>query len=255
VPARPWQAIEGPAGALMVHVASGAGASSASTSSAVVLVHDFPIEAGSAERTGRTLPVLADRLADESGWRVLAGCLRGAGGSAGDFSPCGWMDDVRAFVGYATELAVGGGVWVVGFGVGGTVALCEAAGDDRVRGVGCLGSPASLDDWAQDPKAMLASARRIGLVTAAGYPPDVAAWARQFTELRPLSAARALESREVLVVHGSDDDDVPVGDAKQLADAAGRAGELRVLAGAAHRLRGDPRALAILIGWLERQRP
>lgn len=255
MPARPWQAIDGPAGSLKVHVATGSGAPSASMSSAVVLVHDFPFEPGSAERAGRTLPVLADRLADESGWRVLAGCLRGVGGSVGDFSPCGWMEDVRALVGYAVELAVGGGVWVVGFGVGGTVALCEAVADERVRGVGCLGSPASLDDWAQDPKAMLSSARRIGLVTAQGFPPDVGAWARQFLELRALAAARALQEREVLVVHGSDDDDVPVADAKQLADAAGRAGELRVLAGAGHRLRGDPRALAMLIGWLERQSP
>jgi uncharacterized protein len=255
VPARPWQAIEGPAGSLMVHVASGAAAPSASASSAVVLVHDFPLEPASAERTGRTLPMLADRLAEESGWRVLAGCLRGVGGSDGDFSPCGWMDDVRAFVGHAGQLAVGGGVWVVGFGVGGTVALCEAAADERVRGVGCLGSPASLEAWAQDPKAMLATARRIGVVRSAEFPADVVAWARQFTELRPLVAARALEKREVLVVHGSDDDDVPVADAKQMADAAGRAGELRVLAGAGHRLRGDPRALAMLIGWLERQRP
>lgn len=220
-----------------------------------MVVHDFPIEAGSAEHTGRTLPLLADRLADESGWRVLAGCLRGVGGSAGDFSPTGWIEDLRAFVGYAAELAVGGGVWVVGFGVGGTVALCEAASDDRVRGVGCLGSPASLDEWAHDPKAMLSSARRIGLVTAPEFPTDVGAWARQFTQLQPLAAARALEEREVLVVHGSDDDEVPVTDAKQLADAAGRGGELRVLAGAGHRLRGDPRALALLIGWLERQRP
>lgn len=255
MPARPWQAIEGPAGSLMVHVAGGAGGASASASSAVVLVHDFPVEAGSAERTGRTLPVLADRLADESGWRVLAGCMRGVGGSTGDFSPCGWTDDVRTFVGHAADLAAGGGVWVVGFGVGGTVALCEAVSDERVRGVGCLGSPASLDDWAQDPKAMLGAARRIGVVTTPDFPADVGAWARQFAELRPLVAARALHTREVLVVHGSDDDDVPVADAKQLADAAGRAGELRVLAGAGHRLRGDPRALAMLIGWLERQRP
>jgi putative redox protein len=80
-------------------------------------------------------------------------------------------------------------------------------------------------------------------------------WARQFTELRPLAAASAVRPREVLVVHGADDDDVPVSDARELAEAAGRGGELRVLAGAGHRLRADPRALALLIGWLERQLP
>jgi putative redox protein len=30
--------------------------------------------------------------------------------------------------------------------------------------------------------------------------------------------------------------------------------ELRVIAGAGHRLRHDPRAVAVLFGWLDRQR-
>ena len=30
--------------------------------------------------------------------------------------------------------------------------------------------------------------------------------------------------------------------------------ELRIISGAGHRLRHDPRALAILLGWLERQK-
>ncbi|MDQ1373151.1 MAG: uncharacterized protein QOJ09_489, partial [Actinomycetota bacterium] len=42
-------------------------------------------------------------------------------------------------------------------------------------------------------------------------------------------------------------------DARQLADAADGAVELRVLAGAGHRLRHDPRAIAVLLGWLDRQ--
>ena len=42
-------------------------------------------------------------------------------------------------------------------------------------------------------------------------------------------------------------------DARQFAEAHGSA-ELRLLQGAGHRLRHDPRAVAILIGWLDRQR-
>ena len=54
-------------------------------------------------------------------------------------------------------------------------------------------------------------------------------------------------------MHGDDDESVPTSDAKQLADAHGSA-ELNVLAGAGHRLRHDPRAVAILFGWLDRIR-
>ena len=41
--------------------------------------------------------------------------------------------------------------------------------------------------------------------------------------------------------------------ARQIAQAHGSA-ELRIISGAGHRLRHDPRALAILLGWLDRQR-
>ena len=42
-------------------------------------------------------------------------------------------------------------------------------------------------------------------------------------------------------------------DARRLADAHGNA-ELRVINGAGHRLRHDPRAVAVLLGWLDRQK-
>ena len=42
-------------------------------------------------------------------------------------------------------------------------------------------------------------------------------------------------------------------DARALADAADGEVELRILSGAGHRLRHDPRAIAVLLGWLDRQ--
>ena len=46
---------------------------------------------------------------------------------------------------------------------------------------------------------------------------------------------------------------MPTVDARLLAEAHGSA-ELRMIAGAGHRLRHDPRAVAVLLGWLDRQR-
>ena len=264
MPGGTWQTLPGPAGPLAVHVATGApgasapagpAAAAAAPASAVVLVHDFPLEEQSAGRTGRSLPVLADRLAAESGWRVLAGCLRGVGGSAGDFSLRGWLEDLAALAGHAAGLAAGGGVWVVGFGVGGSLALCLAADDPRVRGVGCLGSPATLAGWGGEPEAMAGLARRVGVITSPGFPADLRGWAGEFGTVRPVGAAGSLEARSVLVVQGAEDDDVPVSDARAIAEAVGGRAELRVLPGAGHRLRADPRAMALLVGWLERQLP
>jgi putative redox protein len=54
-------------------------------------------------------------------------------------------------------------------------------------------------------------------------------------------------------MHGSDDEIVPTADSRILAEAHGSA-ELQIISGAGHRLRHDPRAMAILLGWLDRQR-
>jgi putative redox protein len=56
-----------------------------------------------------------------------------------------------------------------------------------------------------------------------------------------------------LLVHGSEDQLVPEADARAIAEAHGTA-DLRVIRGAGHNLRQDPRAMAVLLGWLDRQR-
>jgi fermentation-respiration switch protein FrsA (DUF1100 family) len=58
--------------------------------------------------------------------------------------------------------------------------------------------------------------------------------------VRPLSLIGKIPPRPILLVHGANDEVVPVLDARALADAAGGEVELRVLSGAAHRLRTTP---------------
>ena len=53
---------------------------------------------------------------------------------------------------------------------------------------------------------------------------------------------------------GADDDVVPTADSRVLAKAYGEGAELQIIQGAGHRLRHDPRAMAMLLGWLDRQR-
>ncbi len=213
------------------------------------------MERDSAQRVADTLPTLADHIADEAGWTVVVGCLRGVGASAGDFSLGGWYEDLRAVVDHAAEITHRDGVWIVGFGTGGALGLCLAAQDGRVRGVACFGSPATFADWANDGTGMVEYARKVGVIRSPGFPADPIAWGEAFSALRPEQAAAGLSPRPLLVVHGADDEEVPVADGRRLAEAAGPRAELRILAGAGHRLRADPRAVALLSGWLERQGP
>jgi putative redox protein len=68
-----------------------------------------------------------------------------------------------------------------------------------------------------------------------------------------VAAAAKLAPRPLLVCVGTADAVVRVDDARALVAAAGAAGELRIVGGAGHELRHDPRAVASLLGWLDRQ--
>lgn len=219
---------------------------------ALVLCHGFPSRPRGGADSGHSYPELADRLARLTGWRVLAFNFRGTGESEGDFSLGGWMADLRAAVDYVSVLAGVSEAWLAGFNLGGSLALCTAGEDERVRGVASLGALADFEHWAADPAGLAERCRSFGVIRTPGFPGDMAAWEREPAELRPLALIGKVPPRPLLVVHGADDDEVPAMDARALADAAGGRVDLRVLPGAGHRLRHDPRAVAVLVGWLAR---
>jgi len=218
----------------------------------LVFCHGFPVGPLDARQSAGTFPELMDRIASEMGWAAFTFTFRGCGDSEGDFSLAGWLDDLRAAIDHLTASVATLGVWVAGTSTGGSLAVCEAADDPRVLGVAALAPRADFDDWASQPRRFLEHAREIGAVRHASFPPSFDQWARELRAARPLEAARRLRPRPLLVVHGDDDEVVPTIDARLLADAHGSA-ELRIISGAGHRLRHDPRAVAVLLGWLDRQ--
>ena len=220
----------------------------------LVLCHGFPA-ADSARQDARSLGYqgLADRLAADTGWVVLTLSFRGTGQSEGNFSLGGWLSDLHAAVDRLLDLAGVDAVWLCGFAAGGALALCAAGEDPRVQGVAALSAPADFAERAVDARRFVSQARAMGIIRDPKFPADLDAWARELREIRPLSLIGKIPPRPILLVHGANDEVVPLLDARALADAADGAVELRVLAGAGHRLRHDPRAVAILLGWLDRQ--
>lgn len=219
----------------------------------LILCHGFPIGPLDARQSAGTFPELMDRVASELGWAAMTFTFRGCGRSDGDFSLQGWVDDLRAAIDHLIEETNPSGVWLVGTSTGGSVALCVAADDPRVRGAVLLSPRADFDDWAAQPRRFLEHAKEIGAIRSPGFPRQFDEWAREFRRFRPVDAARRFAPRPLLVMHGDDDESVPTTDARQLVAAHGSA-ELRLINGAGHRLRHDPRAVAVLLGWLDRQR-
>lgn len=219
----------------------------------LVLCHGFPHGPGGAATVGGTHPALADWLSSQTGWAVLTFNFRGTGESEGDFSIGGWLADVDAAVTHLSDRPDVSGVWLAGTATGGAVCIVHAAGDERVRGVAVMAAPASLRHWVDNVPRFLDHARRLGVIRTAGFPSDVVAWSSEISDFDPVAAAAKIPPRPFLVLHGADDDVVSPADADALAAAAGPEAEHRLLAGASHRLRHDPRVVALLSGWMSRQ--
>ena len=220
---------------------------------ALVLCHGYPSGGIDARHSAGTFPELCDRVASELGWVAMTFTFRGCANSEGDFSMQGWVDDLRAAVSHVVAETSPGGIWLVGNNTGGSLALCVAADDPRVNGCALLGARADFDDWAAQPRRFREHAREIGASRRPSFPASFDEWSRELRRFRPVDAARRFAPRPLLVMHGEDDESVPVADSRVLAEAHGAA-ETRIIAGAGHRLRHDPRAVAVLLGWLDRQR-
>lgn len=218
----------------------------------VVIAHGFPIETGGGINSAASFPALADHIAAETGCAALAYASRGVDRSDGDFSLVGWRRDLFGAIDHLVAATQCRTVWLVGFGTGGALVLDVAARDERVRGVAAIAAPADFEDWARNPRKLLLLAREIGVVRDPEFPSSFDSWAAEIRAVRAVASAEAMEERELLVIHGSEDETVPVFDARVIADAHGGA-DLRVIVGAGHHLRHDPRTIAILLGWLERQ--
>jgi pimeloyl-ACP methyl ester carboxylesterase len=219
----------------------------------LVISHGFPAGPDGAQNAGRSYYDLADRIAADMGWVVLVFNYRGCGDSDGDFSLTGWLDDVRGAIDHLAGTDGVNGVWTAGFGTGAALSICAGADDMRVRGVVAVAPPADFADWADDPRRLLAHAREVGAIRHKTFPEDYEAWAAELGSVSAVDRVVDLAPRPLLIIHGADDDLVPVFDARVIADAHGTA-TLRLVEGGGHRLRYDPRAVAVLLGWLDRQR-
>ncbi len=227
-------------------------AASGSGRDGIVLSHGFPEPQQRAGTPSYGYPQLAARLAAETGAAVLTFDFRGTGASAGDFSLGGWRADLVTAV---ETMRAGPGIetiWLVGFAAGATLSICAAGEDPSIGGVAAFAPPAEFLERGGDPRKFVAQAREAGVIRTKGYPPDVGAWAREWREVRPTELVTKVPPRPLLIVHGANDEIVPLTDARELADAARPTAELRVLAGAGHMLLHDPRAIALLLGWFDR---
>ncbi len=219
----------------------------------VVLMHGFPRTAHLRGRFAATLPSLADRIAAEIGFPSAAFSARGVDDSGGDFSIKGWMSDLRAVAIHLQERTGCEGFVLVGFGVGGALVLTLAGEFEQVRAVATASAPTDLKQWSRDPRKFVNLCREVGVISDPEFPKSLDAWGKELAAVNVLESVEGLSEVELLVLHGTDDEIVPVSQARMIVESHGTPA-MRLVTGAGHELRNDPRAMALLLGWLERQK-
>jgi len=226
------------------------GSSTSSSGHILILMHGLPRTMGMGRQAAGLLPELAEHLANESGWTVATGTLSGVGTSTGTFSATQWKQDITTVVERMSKEKQR--ISLAGFGFGGALALNTAANDERVQGVATFAAPAHLPHWSGSAEELHRGIKIAGVVSEAVALQSAQELYNDVLSVDPLGSIAKIPPRRLLIGHGSDDIEVPTQDARDLVDAAQQHAELRIIQGAGHQMRADPRMVATLLGWLDR---
>lgn len=202
-------------------------------------------------------PALAEVFCEQK-YPVFFFNFRGAGDSGGNFDMAGWIRDLQSIVSYILWLENYGnrGLYLVGFSGGAAVSIYVASRDERISGVAACACPADFSLFSErgDPQAIVDHYREIGAIRDADFPASAQAWLDNFLPFTPVDHVGKISPRPILLVHGSDDDVVPVSHVRRLFGKAGEPRKLTLIEGAGHRLRRVPEVVQAVLDWLEQCR-
>ena len=219
---------------------------------AVCLCHGIPaVPYNPGEQGG--YPELAARFC-RVGFVALAFNFRGCGPSQGNIDMLDWTHDLAAAIDFLAMLPEvdKNRICLLGSSGGAAVCVYAAAKDKRVYAVATLACPARFDFMAggQTADSLISRFRDIGIIKDADFPPSVEKWLEGFKTIAPIEYIDKITPKPLLLVHGDQDDVVPVAHAGKLFEKAGQPKDLAILPGAGHRLRQDQRAIDAATQWL-----
>jgi len=217
---------------------------------AVCICHGIP-SGNPANPDDGGYPLLAEQICSR-GYAVFIFNFRGAGTSGGNLDIYGWTRDLTAVIDYLYEkpeidksfLAL------LGFSAGAAVSVFTTAHDRRVTSITACSCPAEFGFI--DPESALERFRRIGTIRDKDFPNSKSEWAEGFRKVSPVNHIRDIAPRPITIIHGEDDEVVPVSHAYRLFDKAREPKWLYTVPGAGHKLRNNERALEKVFELLDR---
>ena len=228
---------------------------------ALVVCHGLPAGRPPDDQSGEPIAAPADdgltyaEIAEMAAQRGLATVIfnfRGTGESGGNYHPLGWAQDLEAVLSWVWERPEVDidRIGVFGSSMGARVAIYVTARRPEVAALVSFAAPAR-NSWSRTPEEMVSSAREIGIIRDADFPPSAQRWFEEYKEMDVVEAVGRVSPRRLLLMHGDADDVVPPEDAATLlANADASNTQLMMLPGAGHRFRGNVSAIDMAIDWL-----
>ncbi|MFC2014393.1 alpha/beta hydrolase [Chloroflexota bacterium] len=195
-------------------------------------------------------PSLAEKICHQ-GFGVFIFSFRGTGTSEGNLDMPGWSRDLKAAIDYLYDLPGlnKSSLSLLGFSAGAAVSVYVASDDTRISSVIACACPAELEF--NDPLSIIGHFRSIGTIRDKDFPASSDEWIDGFRLIKPLKHISGISPRPLLLVHGSQDETVKVKQAYDLYIEAGEPRQIIIIDGAGHRLKGNDRAMDIVIDWLK----
>jgi len=212
----------------------------------IVFCHGFMGHRLGARHGGR-LFVKAGRTLAREGFAVLRFDFGGSGDSYGEFedmTTSAEINDLKAalkFLGTIKQIDKKK-IGVVGLSLGGTVAICTAAENQRIRAVASWSGVAFLEDVFRvniigEENYHKLMKNGFYDITREGQPVGYRINKKFFMDLKnhnPIEAIAKISPRPVLIVHGTKDVIVPTENAKALYESAKKPKKLQWIKGADH---------------------
>ena len=178
-----------------------------STQSALIILHGYPAEKGD-------MLFIAERF--HSAFNILLIDFRYFGESEGDFTSLGQKEvlDLEAGLDFLSKRGFGE-IYVLGFSMGGAVAIMQGEKDERINAVTAYAPFADLGIIGKDAYARLPILRDVLLSLMKFYAKTF--WDIE-TDNSPLRASRSFE-RPILLIHSRADEQIPFRHAELLKEA------------------------------------
>jgi len=219
---------------------------------ALCLCHGIP--SGQRDPNGRGYPALAERFC-AAGFITLIFNFRGTGQSQGNLDMMDWTRDLKAAIDYLANLEEvdRSHLHLLGSSGGAAVSVYVAAHDPIVSSLVTFACPAEfgfLTD-VQQTESTIDHFRSIGAIRDADFPPSIDEWYEGFNTVSPIRWIDKISPRPLLLIHGKEDEVVPIEHAFRLHEQAREPKELVTIPGAGHRLRLEEKAITTALNWLK----